>query len=134
MKKDKLLDLIQVDPYSSTSKYLQIVNAVLKEIEKGTIQSGDNMPSINELSIELDIARDTVERGYKQLRQMGVIKAVPRKGYFIENTDFRRELKVFLLFNKLSTPKKQVYDALVNELRDKAGIDFYIYNNDFHLF
>ena len=134
MKKDKLLDLIQVDPYSSTSKYLQIVNAVLKEIEKGTIQSGDNMPSINELSIELDIARDTVERGYKQLRQMGVIKAVPRKGYFIENTDFRRELKVFLLFNKLSTPKKQVYDALVNELGDKAGIDFYIYNNDFHLF
>ena len=134
MKKDKLLDLIQVDPYSSTSKYLQIVNAVLKEIEKGTIQSGDNMPSINELSIELDIARDTVERGYKQLWQMGVIKAVPRKGYFIENTDFRRELKVFLLFNKLSTPKKQVYDALVNELGDKAGIDFYIYNNDFHLF
>jgi DNA-binding transcriptional regulator YhcF (GntR family) len=134
MKKATLLDLINVDPYSSTSKYLQIVNAVLKEIEKGTIKAGDNMPSINELSIELDIARDTVERGYKQLRQLGVINAVPRRGYFIENTTFRRPLSVFLLFNKLSTPKKMVYDALVNELGDKAGIDFYIYNNDFHLF
>lgn len=134
MKKQRLLDLIQVDPYSSTSKYLQIVNAVLKEIEKGTIEAGDSMPSINELSIELDIARDTVERGYKQLRKLGVINAVPRKGYFIEKTDFRRQLRVFLLFNKLSTPKKMVYDALVNELGDKAGIDFYIYNNDFHLF
>jgi DNA-binding transcriptional regulator YhcF (GntR family) len=134
MKKATLLDLIKVDSYSSTSKYLQIVNAVLKEIEKGTIQAGDNMPSINELSIELDIARDTVERGYKQLRQLGVINAVPRRGYFIENTAFRRPLNVFLLFNKLSTPKKMVYDALVNELGDKAGIDFYIYNNDFHLF
>jgi DNA-binding transcriptional regulator YhcF (GntR family) len=134
MKKATLLDLIKVDSYSSTSKYLQIVNAVLKEIEKGTIQAGDNMPSINELSIELDIARDTVERGYKQLRQLGVINAVPRRGYFIENTAFRRPLSVFLLFNKLSTPKKMVYDALVNELGDKAGIDFYIYNNDFHLF
>lgn len=77
MKKGKILHLINVDPYSSTSKYLQIVNAVLKEIEKGTIQAGDNMPSINELSIELDIARDTVERGYKHLRQLGVINAVP---------------------------------------------------------
>jgi DNA-binding transcriptional regulator YhcF (GntR family) len=134
MKKATLLDLIKVDSYPSTSKYLQIVNAVLKEIEKGTIQAGDNMPSINELSIELDIARDTVERGYKQLRQLGVINAVPRRGYFIENTAFRRPLSVFLLFNKLSTPKKMVYDALVNELGDKAGIDFYIYNNDFHLF
>ncbi len=84
-----------MDPYSSTSKYLQIVNAVLKEIEKGNIKAGDNMPSINELSIELDIARDTVERGYKKLRQMGVIAAVPRRGYFIESTEFRRPLKRF---------------------------------------
>jgi len=134
MKKEELVRLIQVDPYSSTSKYLQIVNAVLKEIEKGTIKAGDNMPSINELSIELDIARDTVERGYKQLRQLGVLNAVPRRGYFIESTEFRRPLSVFLLFNKLSAPKKQVYDALTKELGDKASIDFYIYNNDFHLF
>ncbi len=134
MKKQKLIDLISVDPYSSTSKYLQIVNAVLKEIEKGNIKAGDNMPSINELSIELDIARDTVERGYKHLRRIGVINAVPRRGYFIENTEFRRPLNVFLLFNKLSTPKKTIYDSFVNELGDKAGIDFYIYNNDFHLF
>ncbi|GAB3026020.1 GntR family transcriptional regulator [Niabella terrae] len=134
MKKQNLLDLIQVDPYSSTSKYLQIANAVLKEIEKGSIKAGDSMPSINDLSLELDISRDTVERGYKQLRQLGVINAVPRRGYFINNTEFRRQLRVFLLFNKLSTPKKMVYDALVNELGDAASIDFYIYNNDFHLF
>lgn len=134
MNKRKILNLIKVDPYSSTSKYLQIVNAVLKEIEKETIKAGDNMPSINELSIELDIARDTVERGYKQLRQLGVINAVPRRGYFIENTEFRRPLSVFLLFNKLSIPKKNIYDSLVKELGSKARIDFYIYNNDFHLF
>ncbi|MGE9314568.1 GntR family transcriptional regulator [Niabella sp. CJ426] len=134
MKKQQLLDLIQIDPYSSTSKYLQIVNSILKEIEKGNIKAGDSMPSINEASIMLDIARDTVERGYKQLRELGVIKAVPRRGYFIEHTEFKRQLRVFLLFNKLSAPKKTVYDALVNELGDTASIDFYIYNNDFHLF
>lgn len=134
MKKTSILDLIKVNPYSSTSKYLQLVNAVLKEIEKGNIKAGDNMPSINDMSIELDIARDTVERGYKKLRQMGVLNAIPRRGYFIENTEFRRPISVFLLFNKLSTPKKMVYDALINELGNSAGIDFYVYNNDFHLF
>ena len=50
MKEIKIIDLLTVDPYSSTSKYLQIANAVLKQIEKGNIKAGDNMPSINELS------------------------------------------------------------------------------------
>ncbi len=134
MKEIKIIDLLTVDPYSSTSKYLQIANAVLKQIEKGNIKAGDNMPSINELSIELDIARDTVERGYKHLRKLGVINAVPRRGYFIENTEFRRPLSVFLLFNKLSIPKKTIYDAFVEALGEQAAIDFYVYNNDFHLF
>ena len=134
MKESKIIDLITVDPYSGTAKYLQIANAVLKEIEKGKIRAGDNMPSINELSIELDIARDTVERGYKHLKKLGVINAVPRRGYFIENTEFRRPLNVFLLFNKLSIPKKSIYDAFVDTLGEQAGIDFYVYNNDFHLF
>lgn len=134
MKETKIINLLEVDPYSSTSKYLQIANAVLKQIEKGNIKAGDNMPSINELSIELDIARDTVERGYRHLRKLGVINAVPRRGYFVENTEFRRPLSVFLLFNKLSTPKKTIYDAFVETLGDQAAIDFYVYNNDFQLF
>lgn len=134
MKELRITDLITVDPYSGTAKYLQIANAVLKEIQKGRIKAGDNMPSINELSIELDIARDTVERGYKHLKKLGVINAVPRRGYFIENTEFRRPLNVFLLFNKLSIPKKSIYDAFVSTLGEQAGIDFYVYNNDFHLF
>ena len=63
MKKPGIIDFIKVDEYSITPKYLQIVNAVIREIENGNIKIGDNVPSINELSIELDIARDTVERG-----------------------------------------------------------------------
>jgi hypothetical protein len=92
------------------------------------------MPSINELSIELDIARDTVERGYKHLKHIGVIDAVPRKGYYIRDIEFRRPLKIFLLFNKLSAHKKTIYDSFVATLGEHAVIDFYIYNNDFLLF
>ena len=100
MKKPKMIDLIKIDEYSTTPKYLQIVNSVIREIENGHIQMGDNMPSINELSIELDIARDTVERGYKHLKHIGVIDAVPRRGYYIKNIEFKQPLKIFLLFNK----------------------------------
>ncbi|HEY4935162.1 MAG TPA: winged helix-turn-helix domain-containing protein, partial [Puia sp.] len=85
MKKLNLIDLIKVDAYSITSKYLQIVNSVIREIQNGNFTIDDPLPSINELSIELDIARDTVERGYKHLKNLGIIHAVPRRGYFIKN-------------------------------------------------
>ena len=134
MKKPEIIDLIRVDAYSITPKYLQIVNSVIREIENGLILVGDNMPSINELSIELDIARDTVERGYKHLKHIGVIDAVPRRGYYIKNVDFRQPIKIFLLFNKLSAHKKTIYDSFVATLGGHAVIDFYIYNNDFLLF
>ena len=134
MKKLGMIDLITVDEYFVTPKYLQIVNSVKREIENGNIRKGENMPSINELSIELDIARDTVERGYKFLKRIGIIDAVPRRGYFIKNIELRQTYKIFLLFNKLSAHKKTIYDSFVASLGENALIDFHIYNNDFSLF
>ncbi len=124
----------RIDEQSSTPKYLQITNAVLKALETGELQEGALLPSINELSFELDISRDTAEKSYRHLKKLGVIGSVPGKGYFIAQTDFRQHIKVFLLFNKLSAHKKIIYDSLVKTLGEKAAIDFYIYNNDFNLF
>jgi DNA-binding transcriptional regulator YhcF (GntR family) len=134
MRKPSIAELISVDAYSVTPKYIQIANCVIREIENGRIKLGDAIPSINELSIELDIARDTVEKGYRHLKQIGLIEAVPRKGYYIQNVDFRTPLKVFLLFNKLSAHKKTIYDSFVAALNEHDVIDFYIYNNDISLF
>ncbi|MEO6707484.1 MAG: substrate-binding domain-containing protein, partial [Ginsengibacter sp.] len=56
------------------------------------------------------------------------------KGFFVKNTDLLQFYKIFLLFNKLSTHKKIIYDSFVDALGPSAAIDFYIYNNDFYLF
>jgi DNA-binding transcriptional regulator YhcF (GntR family) len=134
MKKSTFFDIVKVDEYSITLKYLQIANSIIRAIENKNISEGDILPSINELSFELDISRDTVERGYKYLKEKGIVDAVPRKGYFIKSTEFRQVLKIFLLFNKLSAHKKTIYDSFVETLGEQASIDFYIYNNDFFLF
>ncbi|MHA4806656.1 GntR family transcriptional regulator [Flavitalea flava] len=134
MKHSNIFDLIRVDEFSATPKYLQLTNSILKAIETGKIGKNDLMPSINELSFELEISRDTAEKGYKYLKKMGVLGSVPGKGYFIQNAEFRQTLKIFLLFNKLSGHKKIIYDAFISALGEYAVIDFYIYNNDFGLF
>jgi len=134
MKHINIFDWIRVDEFSATPKYLQLTNSILKAIETGKIKKNDLMPSINELSFELEISRDTAEKGYKYLKKMGVLGSVPGKGYFIQNTEFRQTLKIFLLFNKLSAHKKIIYDAFIAALGEYAVVDFYIYNNDFRLF
>lgn len=134
MKPVKFSDYIHVDEYSSTPKYLQLTNSILSAIESGKIQKDYLLPSINELSYELDISRDTAEKGYKYLKKIGVVGSVPGKGYYIISTDFRRTLKIFLLFNKLSAHKKIIYDAFIKALGEHVAVDFYIYNNDFNLF
>ena len=134
MASENIYRLISIDEYAVTPKYIQLTNSIVKAIEEKKIEKGYLLPSINELSFEMDISRDTAEKAYKHLKKLGVIGSVPGKGYFISNTDVKQPVKIFLLFNKLSTHKKIMYDAFVDSIGEDAVIDFYIYNNDFSLF
>lgn len=128
------LKIVAVDEYSITPKYLQVANSILSGIESGKIEKGDILPSINDFSIGLEASRNTIERAYKELKKLGVIESVAGKGYFITNTEFKKPSKIMLLFNKLSSHKKIMYDSFATTLGSNAAIDFYIYNNDFNYF
>lgn len=134
MKKPAIFQYLYIDYYSATPKYLQLAHCIIKAIGEGALKESDLLPSINELSFEFEISRDTAEKGYKYLKKLGILGSVPGKGYFVKTTELNQPLKIFLLFNKLSAHKQIVYDAFAAALGDLAAIDFYIYNNDFSLF
>lgn len=134
MKVQNIYQLLNIDDFSATPKYLQLANSIIKGIRQGLLGLNDSLPSINELSYEFEISRDTAEKGYKYLKKRGLLGSIPGKGYYIKSTETSQNLKIFLLFNKLSPHKKVIYDSFVSVLGDMAAIDFYIYNNDFHLF
>jgi len=134
MKRNSIFQHLFIDYYSASPKYLQLANSIIKAISNGKIKKDEILPSINELSFEFEISRDTAEKGYKHLKKIGVLGSVPGKGYFVKTTELNQQLKIFLLFNKLSAHKKIIYDAFVAALGEMATIDFYIYNNDFAFF
>ena len=134
MGTENIYRLISFDEYSVTPKYLQLTNSILKGIEEGKIEKDYILPSINDLSYELEISRNTAEKAYRHLKQLGVVGSVPGKGYFIARSDFKQTIRVFLVFNKLSAHKKIIYDSFAATLGEQAVIDFFIYNNDFSLF
>ena len=134
MKFGHFFEHVHVDEFSATPKYRQLTHSILNAIEAGKLKKDDLLPSINELSFELEISRDTAEKGYKHLKKMGVLGSVPGKGYYIINDNIKQTQRVMLLFNKLSAHKKIIYDGFVTTLGEHVAIDFYIYNNDFGLF
>jgi len=134
MKSSLFLEYIYIDYYSSTPKYLQLANSIIQSVREGKLTKNDTLPSINELNYNFEISRDTAEKAYKYLKSIGILGSVPGKGYYIKNAEAEQLYKVFLMFNKLSSHKKILYDAIVNGLGHQAAIDFYIYNNDFAFF
>jgi DNA-binding transcriptional regulator YhcF (GntR family) len=128
------LKILRIDESSLTPYYRQLCNAILQGIDEKLITENDTLPSINDLSIALDISRNIVTKTYNTLKKSGVVSSVPGKGYFISNVKLDKPVKVLLLFNKLSTHKKIIYDAFAEALGDKASIDFYIYNSSFNYF
>ncbi len=133
-KPAQILDFITIDSNSKTPKYRQLVSSILNAIEVKHIIKGDRLPSINELSEWFYLSRDTVEKAYKELKKQSVLTAIPGKGNYVDRVDVQVKHKVFLLFNKLSTHKKAIYDSFVATLGSQASVDFYIYNNDFRSF
>lgn len=125
---------ISIDEYSATPKYIQLTNSILSAIEAGHVNKNDILPSICDISNELEISRDTAEKAYRNLKKIGVLESIPGKGFYIMNTDFRQKLKICLLFNKLSSYKKIIYDSFITAVGEDVATDLYIYNNDFTLF
>ena len=119
---------------SSIPKYQQLINNVIADIQEGILKYGDKLPSINETSEDLYLSRDTVERAYKKLRDLGVIEAVRGKGYYITQVEPLEKLKILLIFNKLSNYKKIVYQSFVETLGEKATVHIHIHHYETGIF
>jgi len=134
MKEQSIFDHISVDGFSSTPKYMQLANCIEEAVISGKIHHNGILPSLHELTYHLEISKETADKGYKYLRQLGILSTIPGKGHFVTATNVIRQRKVFLLINKLSANKKIFYDAFAEALGEHVVIDFYIYNDDFQLF
>ncbi|MBN8820396.1 MULTISPECIES: GntR family transcriptional regulator [unclassified Spirosoma] len=118
---------LQFNPKDKTPKYKQIVQSVITDIERGVLKNNEQLPSISELSVEYYLARDTVEKAYRELREQGYITSVQGKGYYVQS-QAEPKLKILLIFNKLSSYKKIIYYAFLKALGDKATVDLQIHH------
>ena len=121
---------LRIQHESEIPKYKQVVNMIISDIESGIFKQGQRIPSINETSEDLLLSRDTVEKAYVFLRKKGILSSVRGKGYYVNQVNVHKKLKVALIINKLSNYKRNIYYSFLETLGTKASIDVFIYNHD----
>jgi DNA-binding transcriptional regulator YhcF (GntR family) len=125
-----MLNSLKINSESEIPKYKQVVDLFISDIEAGIFKQGQRIPSINETSEELLLSRDTVEKAYVYMKKKGILLAVRGKGYYINQVNVSKKLKICLIFNKLSNYKRSIYYSFVKTLGAKASVDVFIYNYD----
>jgi len=125
-----MLNNLKIDSESEIPKYKQVVDLFISDIEAGIFKQGQRIPSINETSEELLLSRDTVEKAYVYMKKKGIVLAVRGKGYYINQVNVSKKLKICMIFNKLSNYKRSIYYSFVKTMGAKASVDVFIYNYD----
>ena len=74
---------IQVEYHSGIPVYKQIIASIVTAIELGELQSGDKLPSIRELSSQLNINPNTTAKVYRELELTGMIESQTGRGSFV---------------------------------------------------
>lgn len=75
--------MFQVDAMSRIPVYEQIVEQMERFVLAGIINPNDKLPSVRNLSVELAINPNTIQKSYTELDRRGVICSVPGRGSFV---------------------------------------------------
>ena len=100
--------MINLDYRDERSLHEQIADGFRELIVKGIMSSGEQLPSVRELSVSLTVNPNTVQKAYKQLELDGFVYSVKGKGSFVsEPKDV-----------KMATGTQALYESLAKIVRE----------------
>jgi DNA-binding transcriptional regulator YhcF (GntR family) len=81
----------RLDLRSGVPVYRQIIDQVLLGIASGTLASGDQLPTVRQLAVDLAINPNTVVRAYRELEIRGTLETHQGTGTFITTKKVKRD-------------------------------------------
>ncbi|WP_080903927.1 GntR family transcriptional regulator [Parabacteroides sp. Marseille-P3160] len=125
---------ICINENSKTPVYKQIIESIIDLVNARYFKENDLLPSMNELSVELGISKETIKKAYSILRERGVIHATQGKGFYISKVDDNKKINILLLFDKLSTYKQVLFSSFESHIDSNVEITIRLHNQDIDLF
>ncbi len=103
-------------------------------IAEKRLKRDDKLPSVNKVSLEFSISRDTVLLAYEELKKRGIIYAILGKGYYVKSVAFTLEQRIFLLFDELNAFKEDLYTSFMEHVNSNYQIDIFFHHFNIDVF
>ena len=101
----------QIDSKSGVPFYRQIIDQVKSAIATGQVESGDRLPTVRQLAVDLSINPNTVSRAYTELELTGLVETQMGSGTFVGNQKVTRD----------DVERRRMLDQLCQEFLSKAS-------------
>jgi len=103
----------QLDLRSGVPVYRQIMDQVLAGIASGRLASGDQLPTVRQLAVDLQINPNTVIRAYRELEIRGFLDTHQGSGTFIGTQRVEQN----------GEERQRKLDGIVSDLVARAGAE-----------
>ena len=108
--------MIKLDYKNPKPLHMQISDGLKELIMCGAMLPDEQLPSVRDLSVELTVNPNTVQRAYKSLETEGVIYSIRGKGNFVAKSPDADRRTIDELYANFATVAKQL--AFFGERRD----------------
>lgn len=125
---------VKINTADKTPIYKQLIEFFQSAIKSGALAAGDQIPSMNDLSAELAISKETVKKTYGILAEAGYIIPHQGKGFYVADIHDVSKLRVLVLFDKLSVYKEIIFNSLAAALGPDCELTILTHNQDLELF
>lgn len=115
---------------NKNTKVQQLAEHIQKSISANKLQVGDKLPSINALSKQHHLSRDTVFKAFHELKNRGIIDSIHGKNYYVAS----HSKSILLLLDEYTPFKEVLYNKLKEELPSYYYIDLWFHQYNEHLF
>jgi GntR family transcriptional regulator len=75
--------VLYLDPSDDAPLHRQIVDRVWLEVVTGTLETGERLPTVRQLAIDVSVHPNTVQHAYEELETLGVLVTRQGKGTYI---------------------------------------------------
>lgn len=115
---------------NKNTKVQQLTDFIQKSIAAHELRVGDKLPSINQLSKQFHLSRDTVFKAFSDLKNRKIIDSVHGKNYYVAS----HNKHILLLLDEYTPFKELLYNTLRESLPSYYEIDLWFHQYNEHLF
>ncbi len=132
--KDTLASTSQSTGLKHRMKYMQLVDYIMSQIETNKLNIDDRLPTLNQLTSELKISKETALKGINYLLEKGIIESEYRKGYYVKRIKQYQPYRVCLILDKMNVLRDRVYHSFLETIKDHADVDVFFHHHNFKVF